>query len=155
MKKQNSGRKTNATTDPKCQMAKRKATKWENERGKARTKWGQPFSFVLFGFSKAKVADDAVAAVELVSVGCSRPVCFRCVFMWAKLNCSIITWPLEICILMAAPAFGTTYPQLCGVAAEKGRGRADGVKEEHGQRMATICVKCCRRRLMMPRINLQ
>jgi len=78
--------------------------RWANgcgEMGKRKTK-GQnkvrtAFLFPFFPrFVKAKVADDAVPAVELVSVGrswlgCSRPVCVRWLFMWAKLNCSIIT----------------------------------------------------------------
>lgn len=133
---------------------------------------------------KRKFADDAVAAVELVSLGCPPRCCGRRLlsesvllgrYLWACLcgpswnaawqqntkswndkNCwpSSITWPLEICILMASPAFGTTYPQLCGVAAEEPAtvSRRQGCKE-HGQRMATICVKCCCRGLMMPRIT--
>jgi len=77
------------TQNVRWPKGKRRNGKMKEERPEQSE--GNHFRFFLFGFPKAKVADDAVAAVELVSVGCSRPVCFRCVFMWAKLNCSIIT----------------------------------------------------------------
>lgn len=139
--------------------------RWANgcgEMGKRKTK-GQnkvrtAFLFPFFPrFVKAKVADDAVPAVELVSVGrswlgCSRPVCVRWLFMWAKLNCSIITWPLEICILMAFPHLALLI--LNCVEWQLKKEEVEQAVSRRSTASGTICVKCWCRRLMMPRINL-